>query len=178
MLRIVLTGPESSGKTSLAQFLARTFDTGWVPEFARTYLTHTGGVYDADDLVKIAIGQVSLVHAIGNALREKPCVFLDTWLYEIRIWSEYRFRKIPPLLDFLIRDNMPDAFLLCAPDLPWVEDPLRENPDDRDLLFRAYREAIEGSGVPFFIVSGDGQVRQDQAIYAVRKVLSDMTSDT
>lgn len=171
MKRIVLTGPESSGKSTLAQHLAAEFDTAWVPEYARSYLGFKGGDYELQDLINIAIGQLVLLESVETSLVDKPCVFLDTWMLEIGIWAEYRFGRIPQIITQIRDDNPADLYVLCTPDLAWEPDPLRENPHDRDFLFDRYAHAVEESGAPHIRVAGTGSGREIDAVAAVRTFL-------
>ena len=160
MKRIVLTGPESSGKTTLAQYLAHAFDTLWVPEYARTYLRMKQGRYELQDLVNIAIGQVALLESAEITASDKPCIFLDTWMLEIAIWAEYRFGTVPDIIPQILGTHPPDLYVLCSPDLAWEPDLLRENPHDRDQLYGRYRSAVLENGIPYVSVSGTGPDRE------------------
>lgn len=171
MKYIAVTGPESSGKTTLARTLAEAFDTAWVPEYARTYLELKPGAYTLKDLEQIAIGQAAMVWATAKSRENAPCIFLDTWMLEIAIWAEYRFGTIPGIVAQLLTDYPPDLYLLCQPDLPWEDDPLRENPLDRDTLYQKYAAAVDQSGIPVINVQGSGKSRERDAIAGVRVFL-------
>jgi nicotinamide riboside kinase len=169
-MRIAITGPESSGKTTLTSLLARHFDIPFVQEYARIYLETKGTEYALGDIVNIAIGQLALAEAIESANPEPRAILLDTWLLELRIWSQYRFGVIPDVLDDMYRKHPPDFYVLCMPDIPWEPDPLRENPHDRDLLFQMYLADIERSMIPFVIVSGGAHEREQMAIRALQSL--------
>ncbi len=170
MKRIVVSGPESSGKTTLATFIARSFDIPLVPEFARFYLSDPVYRYDLTDLVLMAQGQIGLS---GDATPDR-FVIHDTWMLEFRVWAEYRFGRVPVFIEEMLVRQPPHLYILCAPDLPWESDPLRENPHDRDVLFSSYHSAMIASGVPFIVASGAGPEREQSVIEhaLLRSVLS------
>ena len=165
MKKIVLTGPESSGKTTLAAQLAEAFGTVWVPEFARQYLDGLGRPYSAADLLEIARGQVALEDEM--AAQANGLLFLDTSLEVLKIWSVIRFGQCADWTLEQLQLRLPDHYLLCLPDLPWVADPQRENPDNRDELLGIYRRELTSLGVPFSEVSGNGELRFENAMNAV-----------
>ena len=166
--RIIITGPESSGKTTLAQKLALEFDTLFVPEYARIYLASKGTEYELTDIVNIGIGQLALAESLASTMTEKPFVFIDTWILELRIWAKYRFGVVPDVLEEMYHEHPPDFYVLCSPDLAWQPDPLRENPQDRDVLFEIYQNTIIESNVPHFVISGTGERRDRRAFTLFR----------
>lgn len=160
MHRIVITGPESSGKSALAKALSTAFDAPCVPEYARTYLAAKGTEYELSDIVNIAIGQL----ALAEALEQQPgttgrLMIIDTWMLELRVWADYRFGVVPNVLEDMYREHLPDFYVLCKPDIPWEPDPLRENPHDRDHLYDLYLSAIIESGIRYVVASGTGPER-------------------
>jgi nicotinamide riboside kinase len=165
MKKIVLTGPESSGKTTLAAQLAQYFGAAWVPEFARQYLDGLGRPYLESDLLEIARGQAALEDEV--AARNDGLIFLDTSLEVVKIWSEVCFGRCAPEIRELMHRRLPDFYLLCLPDLPWVPDPQRQNPNDRDLLLVRYQAELASLGVPFSEVRGSGEARLENAVQAV-----------
>jgi NadR type nicotinamide-nucleotide adenylyltransferase len=169
MLKIVVTGPESSGKTTLARQLASHFRTIWVPEFARTYIDGLGRPYREADLLEIAEGQIALEDEM--AAKADSLLFFDTSLEVIKIWAEFRYGRCHPRVLEQLEKRRHDLYLLCAPDLPWAFDPQRENPDDRHLLFRLYQGVLTGLQVNFQEISGTGETRMARAISAVSEVL-------
>ncbi len=172
MKKIVLTGPESSGKTTLAARLAKHFGTVWVPEFAREYLAGLGLPYTANDLLEIAHGQVALEDKMAGEATN-GLLFLDTSLEVLKIWSEVRFGHCDrwTLAQFQLR--LPAYYLLCLPDLPWAPDPQRENPDDREVLLGIYRRELVAVGVPFSEIGGNGERRFAMAVDAINAFLQE-----
>lgn len=163
MIKIAITGPESSGKTTLSEQLAEYFGVEWVPEFAREFLLKRGGVYQKKDLDTIAKGQFDAMRNIANS----DLVFYDTDLFVIKIWSEHKYNSLSPVIQSLLDKQEVDLYLLCKPDLPWDEDPLRENPNDRDVLYDLYLDALKEEDVTFSIVSGLSDERIAHAIATV-----------
>lgn len=169
MLKIVATGPESTGKTTLASQLAKHFHTIWVPEFARTYIDGLKRPYREADLLEIAKGQVALEDEM--TVKAGSLLFLDTSLEVIKIWAEFRFGRCHPWILEQLGKSRHDLYLLCVPDLPWAFDPQRENPEDREELFRLYLKVLTEMQLPFQEISGAGEVRLAQAIYTITKIL-------
>ena len=170
MRKIVLTGPESSGKTTLAKQLAGHFGTGWVPEFARGFLEKLDRPYREADLLEIAQGQVASENEWAN--KTSGLLFLDTSLEVVKIWSEVVFGRCHPLIKEQLHNRLPDLYLLCRPDLPWEPDPLRENPGDRHVLFDLYQHELTGLGVHFIEINGMGNERIEKAIANVKLFLT------
>ena len=166
---IVVTGPESTGKTTLTGFLAEKLPAFAVWEFAREYLNSIDGPYVHDDLRHI--GQMQ-AQAIKQSLEHgHPYVVSDTWKYELMVWERYRFEG--PVWDFdaLFGGTEPDVLVLCKPDLAWKDDPLRENPDDREVLFESYRKLAEESKIPIVLASGDGHHRMSNVLEEIRALI-------
>jgi NadR type nicotinamide-nucleotide adenylyltransferase len=173
--KIVINGPESTGKSSLCEALAAHYHTAWVPEYAREYLLAHGTDYRLEDLVRIARGQVALedrcaaeAEAAGN-----PLLFVDTDLYVIKVWSEFVFDRCDPWILEQIAVRRYDAYLLCRTDLPWVKDELREYPDPatRKRLFSIYRESLVQQSTPWAEIGGQGDERVVAGIAAVGRLL-------
>ncbi len=165
MLRIAITGPESSGKTTLAKALAAHYGVPWVPEFAREYLEGLGRPYVEEDLVRIAEGQRE---AEERSAEQKPSILIcDTDLLVIRIWAREKFGRVDPRLEEMTSALPYQHALLCRPDIPWAPDPLRENPDDRERLFAVYQTELEASKRPYVIVHGNRQERLHHAVATI-----------
>lgn len=151
MKRIVVTGPESSGKTTLCRALATAWDVPWVSEYAREYLQELSRLYRQDDLVRIAQEQWRRQQA---AMGEGPFLFCDTGLLVLLIWSEVKYGQVDPWITQTLRAQPADLYLLCRPDIPWEPDPLRENPDDREDLFVLYQQKLHTLGLSYRIITG------------------------
>jgi NadR type nicotinamide-nucleotide adenylyltransferase len=169
--KIVVIGPESTGKSTLCEALAAHYQTDWVREYAREYLEEHGMEYSYETLPVIARGQLALEETA--AYRAETLLFIDTDLYVIKVWSEYVFGRCEAwILDEIVRRKY-DAYLLANTDLPWANDPLREYPDPgiRERLFRIYKDLLINQSVPWAEVSGVGDERLERAIDAVERLL-------
>lgn len=151
-IRIAFAGPESSGKSTLAAWLSAHYALPLALEYARTYLEKAPN-YQISDLTKIAEGQLAL-WPDGNLVA-------DTELHVIQIWSQEKYQQVDPLILDALQLQKFDHYFLCAPDIPWVADPLRENPTDRDRLFALYQQEMRAYNRPFTILSGDLKTRQE-----------------
>ena len=166
---VTVVGPECTGKTDLSTFLADHFHTAWVPEYARAYLNKLNHPYSADDLAKIAHGQVRLEEEWrGDANRVLIC---DTSLVVIKVWSESKFGTCDPEILRLMKSRHYDLLLLTNIDIPWEEDPLREHPDKREHFMKIYRKEAADSGIPVVEISGTRDVRRARAVEAVEALL-------
>ncbi len=171
MKKIVVIGPESTGKSSLCKALAEHYDTAWCTEYAREYLELHGKEYSFDDLLKIAKGQLDLEdQLIANA--KNGLYFIDTNLYVMQVWSEYVFGKCHQFIIDNIVERKYDLYLLCNVDLPWSYDELREYPDEqpRKELYRYYKELMINQSTPWTDISGNYDERLQKAIGAVDKI--------
>lgn len=168
--RILILGPESTGKSTLAEDLANYFGEPWVPEFAREYLEKIDRPYQFEDLVEIGKGQVLLEDELAG--KAKKFLFCDTDLRVIHIWSEHRFGKTDNWVLEEIQRRTYDLILLTDTDLPWEPDPLREYPEleMRQYFFEKYLSLAEQSGIHFLTISGDREKRLKTAVEAVDKL--------
>lgn len=169
MLKVSITGPESTGKSALAKDLAEYYSTVWVPEYSREYLEKLGRDYDFDDIARIARGQMESEDTLSA--RADKIIFCDTDLLVCKVWSEFKYGHCDPWLEQQVGNHIYDLYLLCNIDLPWVFDPLRENRDQRQELFEIYLRELEKMNVNFAIVSGTGRQRLLDAISAIGKRL-------
>ena len=166
--KIVVTGPESTGKSTLCEQLAKKYNTIWVPEYAREYLLKLGRPYTYDDLLIIAKGQLEQEDRI-TASSKSPMVFIDTDMYVMKVWCEYVFGKCHSfILDEIVKRKY-DIYLLCNTDLPWVADELREYPDleSRERLYHMYKDLMINQPTPWFEISGNYEQRLSNAISIV-----------
>ena len=166
MIRVAVTGPESSGKTTLSKELCQALSVAHVPEYAREYLEQREGKYDLKDLDEIAEGQRALFlkHA-GNVL------IADTDFTVLKVWSEVKYGKVSDHLLEIDENFQFDLYLLCLPDIPWEPDPLRENPNDRWELLEHYREALSEKGNPVIEISGSYEERFQTSIEAIHALM-------
>lgn len=178
ILRVVLFGPESTGKTTLSHQLAAHYEVPWVAEYAREFLQ---AKYDAtkevctfEDLIPIAKGQMELENQA--AIRAKnsavPLIICDTDLLETQVYSEIYFNdRVDPILAEAARANQYDLYLLTYIDTPWEPDDLRDKPHEREALFERFKAKLEDNSLPFITLKGDKTVRFHQAIDAIDALL-------
>lgn len=152
MLRIALTGPESTGKSTLSQQLAAHYGARWVPEYARAYLTGRQGPYTLADLEAIARGQLAAedaAEAAGGAL-----LVCDTNLLVIKIWAKNAFGHCPAWIAQHVARPRYDLVLLLGVDVPWEPDPLREHPERRAYFYDRYRAELRAGPDAFAEIWG------------------------
>lgn len=192
--KIVIIGPESTGKSTLCQQLAAHYKTNFVGEYARQYLEINGMDYCFEDLFEIAKGQIegeqlavesfeslvksqkSLLLSLDNSQHPTPNpqpLFIDTNLYVIKVWSEIAFNKCDNRILTQIAQRPYDLYLLCNTDLPWVADSLREYPDlkTRENIYHYYKDAMINQKTAWADISGNYEERLQKAIGAVNKIL-------
>jgi len=158
----VITGPESSGKSSLTKELATWFKSDYYTEYARTYIENLNREYTYDDVVSIAKHQIKELKK--DPENESKFIFYDTGLIITKIWFEYVFNKVPDFLLKALKEIKIDCYLLCYPDLPWRPDKVRENGGDiRFELFEKYRSEIEKYKIKYFIIRNMGKQRFESA---------------
>jgi NadR type nicotinamide-nucleotide adenylyltransferase len=169
MLKIAITGPESTGKSKIAEELASLFGTPWVPEFARAYLKNRKPEYTPEMLDEIALGQMA--EEEKKAESTDKILFCDTDTTVLKIWCEHAFGSCTPTIQHLFETVHYDFYLLMDIDLPWEPDPLREHPHLRNYFIEKYKEILEKSGKNYALISGDGIIRTQRAIEALNKHL-------
>ena len=156
MLKIIVTGPESSGKTTLCKEMSNQFNIPFTTEYAREYLKNKGVNYNQSDLLEIANGQFISEGGLNQQLSLQ-----DTDLITIKIWSEYKYGNCDNwILEQIAKQKSENRFyLLCKPDIPWKADPLRENPTNREELFEIYKEELEKLKHNYVIIEGEERIK-------------------
>ena len=178
MFKVGIIGPESSGKSTLAHYLAKRYHGVYVPEYGRTFVEQKGTTdVTWDELCAIARHQIEGMRGLGDEgsrglgdegirglggersrglgdeeIRE--LVVFDTELIVTKVWFDYAFGKVPQWLDEAIHCFPMDVYLLTKPDIPWVQDPARSNGSDaiRQELFERYQTEIEALNIPYYII--------------------------
>ena len=156
--KVGIIGPESTGKSTLASYLAHRYGGVLVPEYAREYMEKRAcaSAYTYEDVVNIAQQQVQqLQNSNHGGITEgyrSNVVFFDTELIITKVWFLHKFGKCPEFVEKALHDYPMDVYLLCYPDMEWVPDPVRENPDIREYLFDWYEREIQALGIPYYII--------------------------
>jgi len=167
--RIAIVGPECTGKTDLARFLAQHFQTSWVPEFARSYIERLHRPYEKQDLAIMAEGQLALEDE--HAATANKLLICDTNLVVIKIWSEFKYGHCDPEIIQNMVARKYNLHLLSYVDVPWEDDPQREHPDKREQLFNLYKTELLKYNTRFVEIRGEQHERRMAAITALEKIL-------
>jgi nicotinamide riboside kinase len=162
-MRIAITGPECSGKSTLSEQLTWELDLPWTPEHARFYLGRLGRPYVPEDIIAIAKEQAA--QWINTSF------IADTEMLVCSIWYEEKTGEKSLDIEQLLTEQNFDLYLLCTPDLPWAFDELRENPTDRDRLFEQYKARLDELSLPYVVISGTTENRLEVALNAVNKLV-------
>lgn len=163
-MKCALIGPESSGKSTLARYLAKRYNGILIPEYARTFVEqlitdrHTDDwtkVLTYDDLCSLARHQIGEIRLLSHSGQSGRPVFFDTELLVTKVWFEYAFGSVPYWLNEAILRYPMDVYLLTYPDLPWMPDPTRSNGSDaiRLELFHRYEAEIQSLNIPYYIIT-------------------------
>ena len=180
--KIAVIGPESTGKSTLCDQLAKHYHTEWCPEYARDYLLKHGTNYSFNDLLTIAKGQIELEEKFETLVKSKvphatghQLLFIDTDMYVMKVWCEFVFNKCHRYILEQIAERKYDLYLLCNIDLPWVKDELREYPDleTRKKIYSIYKDIVINQPVPWIDISGNYDERLRKAVEAVDRLLSE-----
>ncbi|MDT7831041.1 ATP-binding protein [Flavobacteriaceae bacterium S356] len=176
LVKVVLFGPESTGKTTLSDQLARHYDTVWVEEYARPYLQKVWNqerrTCEPKDIMPIAYGQIALENRLAK--RADRVLICDTDLLETKVYSEeYYGGFVDPLLAEAAQQNSYDLYFLTYIDTPWVADDLRDRPEQRLEMFNAFKNALEKSNRPYILLKGDKETRLKIAVEAIDAILKD-----
>lgn len=164
---VVITGPESSGKTSLASHLAQVFDAPWVPEASRRFVETATAPLSAATVDPIA----RLGIAMDDAARASapPLLIHDTDLVSTVVYARHYYGACPPWIFAEAQARRADLYLLCLPDLPWESDGVRDQPTQRTELLALFRETLHAINANYIIIGGFGDARREAAESALRR---------
>jgi len=174
LVKVVLFGPESTGKTTLSEALAIHYHTAWVPEYAREYLQEKWNreqkTCEPQDLLPIAEGQMKLENRLSETANK--ILICDTDLLETKVYSEaYYTGECDPKLEKYALENQYDLYLLTYIDTPWVKDDLRDKPEEREQMFSYFRDTLKKYQRKFIILKGTKQERMAIAIHHIDNLL-------
>jgi nicotinamide riboside kinase len=171
-IRVVITGPECTGKSTLSARLAEYFDTVFISEYARDYIEALTRNYTYEDVLYIAEKQLSQVK---DGFGDKNIVFFDTWLIITKVWFKVLYGHYPGWIDDELKKGYIDLWLICSTDIPWIADGVRENGGEmREKLFAMYLAEIEQIGGRYAIIHGTGDQRFLNALKAIKKFFPDI----
>lgn len=163
--KIVVIGPESTGKSTLSSQLAHHYNTVWVPEYAREYIDSLDRPYQEKDLLKIARGQIDLEEKLS--IQANKYLICDTNLLVLQVWSQHKYQRTHSWILDQIAKRHYDFYLLTYIDIPWQDDPQREHPHLREHFFQVYQSLLERLAKPYIIIKGDHQNRLETAINVI-----------
>ena len=178
--KIVVVGPEPTGKSTLCEKLATHYNTIWVREYAREYLLKNGTDYSFDNLLDVANGQLANeergIAEITQQLEQTSAnlpLFIDTEMYVMKTWCEFVFGKCHQWILKQVVERKYDLYLLANVDAPWVRDELREYPDleTRARLYHHYKDIVINQHIPWVDISGNYEERVQKAITVIDKIL-------
>lgn len=176
LVKVVLFGPESTGKTTLSRQLARHYHTVWVPEFARNYLQEKWNnerkTCEQNDLIPIAIGQINLENKLAK--KADKVLICDTDLLETKVYSSaYYGGFVEPALEEAALENTYDIYFLTYIDTPWEEDDLRDRPEQRLEMFKAFENALKKHNRPYVLLKGDKETRLKKVVSIIDKLITE-----
>ncbi len=164
MIKIAITGPEATGKSSLANALAEYFDTKWCKEYSREYFANRSYEYDLNDVIVINNEQLERIASLTEENPKAEVLFYDTEACVNRIWAEKKFGYCPAEILRTTEKSAFDLYLLCYPDIEWEEDSLRENEHNREELFNSYKDILDNINAPYVVVRGFNNKRVQNAL--------------
>src|ERR1700709_961515 len=169
IIKIAVVGPESTGKSTMAAYLAKHYNTVWIPEFARGYCEKLIAQPTWQDEINMFYGQLELEKDLLQ--QANKLAICDTTFITVKIWSDYTFGKSPrEVLDELPKHPY-DLYLLLNIDLPWEEDPLRDFPHMREHFMQVWYKELEELKANYVTISGTGKGRHESAVIAIDQFL-------
>lgn len=166
---IAITGPESTGKTTLSIKLSKYFDCTLLSEYAREYLNKTEGVYSEKDVLHIAEMQLERENIAMN--ENDGLIICDGDLLVCKIWMEVAWNRSPKWIDKELASKRYTGHLLLKPDIPWTYDPLREHPNEREAIYERYLKTLNSFNCPYTIISGINKERFEKSVNAIKMFL-------
>lgn len=176
IIKVVLFGPESTGKTTLSRQLAVYYNTVWAPEYAREYLqkkwNNERKTCETSDLIPIAIGQMKFENKLAK--KADRILICDTDLLETKVYSETYYKGVvDDDLNHYALKNQYDLYFLTNIDTPWEADDLRDKPNERQKMFDTFENTLKKYNRPYLILKGDKKKRLQTAVKAIDKLLSE-----
>lgn len=158
LIKIAVVGPESTGKSTMAKYLAKEFNSYSVPEYSRYYCKDLNNSYTLQDEINMLHGQIALEDALLDTM-DNSIVFFDTTILTVKIWSDHLFGHSPEIVLTAIKKQQYDLYLLMDIDLPWEDDPLRDFPTQREHFMEIWKKELEAIDAHYVIISGSNDTR-------------------
>lgn len=165
-MKIVLTGPECVGKSTLTKQLAYVYKGTYIKEFARNYVEGLKAPYQYNDVVKIARQQLNEYDNLDN--QDRFC-FFDTYFIVTKVWFKQVYNKLPHWFEDEFTQRPVDFYLLLKNDISWIPDGVRENKNKRSFLFDQYKSELDNYGFAYKIIEGNGEQRLKNAVNAINE---------
>lgn len=169
LTRIVLTGSESTGKTTLAKQLAGYYDVEFVPEFVREFAEKKGSPLAMSDHGPIAHGQMALEDEY--AARAGNLLFQDADLLSTVAYCNHYFGSCPPWIEETAIARRPSLYLLSSIDVPWRADGIRDRGKRREEMHALFVETLRRLKAPYVVIVGLGEERLQRAVAQVDALL-------
>lgn len=170
LIKIAVVGPESTGKSSVAEALARHYGTVCVPEYAREYCRNLNRTYTLQDELNMFYGQLALERSVAPLARH-GLLFCDTTFLTVKIWCDHLFDHTPVEVVDALAAIRYDFYLLMDIDLPWEDDPLRDFPNEREHFKKIWQAELRALDANYVEISGLGAARFDNALAATDRFL-------
>ncbi len=174
IIKIVIFGAESTGKTTLSRQLAKHYKTEWVPEFSREHCQKKWDekreICNYEDVIPIAVGQMKLENE--RVKKANKVLICDTDIFETKIYSEVLNGRVPQELNEAIKKNHYDLYLLTYIDVPWVADDVRDCPDKRDEMFEIFEDALISENKNYVLLKGNKETRLKKSIEIIDALLN------
>ncbi|MFC4211925.1 AAA family ATPase [Pedobacter lithocola] len=164
--KIAVVGPESTGKSTISQFLAKHYKVAWVPEYARYYCENLTAPYTLQDEVNMFYGQIALEDAVLTTT-ENEFIICDTTFVTVKIWSDEMLGETPQIVLDALPKRPYDLYLLMDIDLPWQDDPLRDFPNQREYFMEVWHKELKALNANYKVISGIGEIRINNAVATI-----------
>ncbi|WP_316830529.1 ATP-binding protein [Pedobacter aquatilis] len=168
--KIAIVGPESTGKSTMSQLLAKYYKVSWVPEYARYYCENLNAPYTLQDELSMYYGQLALEDAI-LVTTENDFIICDTTFVTVKIWSDEMLGETPQIVLDALPKRPYDLYLLMDIDLPWQDDPLRDFPNQREYFMEVWHKELKALNANYKVIGGLGDLRLENAKAAIADFL-------
>ena len=172
IIRVVLTGSESTGKSVLARQLADFYGAELAPEFVREFALAIGRDIRVEDTDDIARGQIALEDE--HMRRAARLLIQDTDLLSTTVYSDHYYNYCAPWIRQAARERRPDLYLLLDIDVPWIPDGVRDRQENREEIQRLFDDAVAASGSPYVAISGSWEQRTAMARSAIDTAIAQL----